>query len=406
MDKLPYDILLLIFEVYVHDFRRSPTSLLAVCQKWKQFLLASPTLWTRVVISVDSIQSVPRMLESKMYGLEAYLSRSEGSDRQFPLDIDLNWPELKNREEEHELACGSYEGPICQEMSCKLVELLRTQLHQLFTVLFGIVNNSRASQSRLNRWTTLKADLSGILHRQWTRSIVALLPPQEEIVTLSLPNLHTAILRNFWTCYPSLDLPVLRRLELWDTSALINSPSISATKYLRFGGLIRSSLRTEFPWQSCRAEVLDLDGFGDDTMNIKYSLPYLTTLILNCSDGAYVNWNDLARRFDAARPLHTIVLLGISIRHVYGVLHWVPWLEIQNWKLTCECYERSPTDLVPSHSTKELCCEINESKLKAARDLLVLIQERGLQVESLDNCTTRLFEVALREIRVEFKDAV
>jgi hypothetical protein len=408
MDKLPYDIVLLIFEVYVHDFRRSPTSLLSVCQKWKQFLLASPTLWTRVAIFVDSIHCVPKMLESKMYGLEAYLSRSEGSDRQFPLDIDLNWQDLKNREEDHELACGSSlsEGPICEEMPCKLAVLLRAQLYQVFTVLFGIYSDGNASQRRLKRWTTLRADLSGILHREWTRSIVTLLPPQEEIVTLSLPSLHTAVLRNFWTYYPSIDLPGLRRLELWDMSALVNSLSISDTKYLRFGGFIPNALRTEFPWQSCQVEVLELDGFGDDIVNIENSLPSLTTLILNCNDRVYVNWNDLARRFDAARPLHTIVLLGISIRNVYSVPHWVPWLEIQNWKLTCECYKRSPTDLVPSYSTKEICCEMNKSKLEAARDLLALIQERGLQVESLDTCTTHLFEVALREIRAEFKDAV
>jgi hypothetical protein len=301
-------------------------------------------------------------------------------------------------EEEHVLACGCSpsEESINQEMPCKLPKLLQAQLHQIFVVLFGMDSNNRASQSRLNRWTTLRADMSYFAASKFTGDAVTLLPLQKNPIKLSFPNLHTIILRDLCTNYPCLDLLGLKRLELWGISALVDSPSISRTKYLRFEEFTPNLLRVEFPWRSCQVEVLELSGSFGTVLDMENSLPVLTTLILHSNVVNSIDWNNMSRRFDASRPLHTIMFLGFSIENVSAILQWVPWLEIQNWKLTCECYERPPTDLIPSYYTKEVCCEFDGSTLEAASDFLTLIQERGLRAESLDTCTTRLFEVALR----------
>jgi hypothetical protein len=338
------------------------------------------------------------MLESEMYGLEAYLSRSETSDMKVPLYIELMWLAPKDRAGDHAVTCGVSPLEVfnCPETPCKLAVLLQAQLHQIFAVLFGINRDNCASQTRLNRWTTLKADMRHFWDGGLTMGIVTLLPIQKDPIMLSFPNLQSISIQDLATDYPPLHLPKLKRLELEGASALIDSPSISCVQFFRLGEFYPRVLRRHFPWASCQVEVLEVNRFDYDIVEVENPLPTLTTLIFAFGPNVYVNWNSISRRFNAKRPLPTVILLGFPILGLDFVGE-IPELHIQNWKLSCSCYKRSPRDIIPSYSTKFSCCEKSKAEVNAARDFLTMIKQRGVQAEGLDTCMTRLFEDALRE---------
>lgn len=393
MNELPYDVTLLIFEAYVHGFRRSPASLLTVCHRWKQFLLASPTLWTRVVISVDSIDYVPRMLESEMYGLEAYLSRSEGVGRDVPLDIEIRWLEPKDIELDHVSTCGlsSLDVDDCPETPCKLILLGRRQLHDIFAILFRMDRNNSDFQTRSNRWVTLELDMSHFYTGQLSGSLDVVLPS-----TPLLPNLHTMILRDISIGYPPSHLPNLKRLELSGSSSFTNSPPISNIQILRTDEPISASRPMGFPWKTSPVEILEVNRFDDETVDSENPLPALTTLIFECSRNIYINWGAVGKRFNTTSPLRTVILLRITIFGLDTLLQYVPNLRIQMWKLSCSCYRRSPNDIIPSYYTKTAHCEKTVKEVNAARSFLNVLKHHGMQAEGLDTCTTRLFDEALR----------
>ncbi|PVF94166.1 hypothetical protein CPB86DRAFT_876615 [Serendipita vermifera] len=398
MDTLPYEIVLSIFEVYVHGYRRSPTSLLSVCQRWKAFLLASPTLWTRVVISVDSIHYVPGMLESKTYGLGAYLARSEAPGMDLPLDLELKWLPPKDRAGDHAFTCSVSPLEVfnCPETPCKLVSLRQQQVHDIFTVIFGI--KLPAPSARLNRWRTLGIDMSGFWDGELPKGYVALLPIQENYPpSLALPIIHTIILRDIMTNSPHIDLPGLRRLDIRGTSYLGAASSLSSVKMLRFNEARSYAQHKAFPWDSSQVEILEVAIFESFIVRVKDPLPTLTTLIITCSDLCMINWPALASRFNAETPLRTIILLQFQFSWLQHCFHYSPNLHIETWKIGCLCYQKPPDVILPPYVTKGDSCEKFEREHTAARNWLTSLDLRKMKAESLDSCTTRLFEEAWPE---------
>lgn len=90
--KLPFDLLVLVFESYVHHGSDGdPSALLAVCHEWHEAVNTLPCLWTRIEIStpVDNIHSTS-------FNIRKRLERSKDCGLTISISLNIGFPKPKN----------------------------------------------------------------------------------------------------------------------------------------------------------------------------------------------------------------------------------------------------------------------------------------------------------------------
>ncbi|EJD35615.1 hypothetical protein AURDEDRAFT_130547 [Auricularia subglabra TFB-10046 SS5] len=99
VDGLPDDILRCIFEAMVSDDdARVPFTLAAVCARWREVALASPTLWS-TVFALSTRADGPSYTAADHARVTTLLSRSRAA----PIDIIVQWSQYSSDTSAHEV---------------------------------------------------------------------------------------------------------------------------------------------------------------------------------------------------------------------------------------------------------------------------------------------------------------
>ncbi|PVF94162.1 hypothetical protein CPB86DRAFT_789336 [Serendipita vermifera] len=411
MDKVPEDILLLIFGIYVHEYNLSATSLLTVCRRWHDVLLSNPTSWSQVKIVVESLQSIPTILAGGRYGLQAYLSRSEKEDASVLLDISIEWPWTKDKKEEHGRACplpiGQFEE--CPPAECGLARRRVQQLKDLFKVLIDADGSNY-----VKRWASLKLDLHNIDPIQDEFDPISLFGNAREVV---IPNLHSLSLGEIAVDFSSVRLPSLKKLMQRERTSTITLASVDRVEVLGLTVVKKYDPRKPIPiapWprlHTLRISTLRFLSFLQDDTSLK-----LKTFIF---DKKYSRWNDFSFgqvRLDTLscmKSLQTFILLGTSVESLFSILDRNPGLIVPNWKLGSACYnsalgdeETDPQYYVSPRGPCGPSPGNGESSLTCTRSVWMTMAGHKMKVESLDTCITDTFARAYSKTPQRFRTRV
>ncbi|CAG7852008.1 SubName: Full=Uncharacterized protein {ECO:0000313/EMBL:CCA74610.1} [Serendipita indica DSM 11827] len=230
MDNVPDDILILVFEKFTSFFEldQSPTLLLPICRRWRNLILATPSLWASVKLRVTSMKDAKRVLAKagQGHGLEAYLRRSDpqlstsqrmGDSFGVGLHIHLIWTSATKglTDEEHLHTCNvSPLSPFaCPSSICQLIPERQRLFIRLVEIVAGKYRPGfEGKASRLARWESLRIAAGGIFSQIWPPSELHLFPQTTLADRVVIPRLERLCM--VLSSGLEFKAPSLRHLEL------------------------------------------------------------------------------------------------------------------------------------------------------------------------------------------------
>lgn len=239
MDIVPDDILLLIFSTYVHHAQRTPVNLLPVCRRWRDLVLPNRSLWSRIIIHVRSIKTVPLILDAQYHLLDTYLSRSWVAHVNNPLYISIFWHESVNHAEDHSFTCGLSPLEVfnCPQSPCLLQLTYERQLEALLQTIFSWTprySGVKVEETVVWRCRSLEIDLGGFNRAmECSRRSISLSPlgKREPDGYSYFPSLRSLTLHHFIASIPYLHASKLEYLEL-DKAGFDIYPNLESIEWL------------------------------------------------------------------------------------------------------------------------------------------------------------------------------
>jgi len=415
MESAPDDILLLIFDILIHELHQPLSTLLPICRRFHRLLINTPTFWSRINIPIRSIQTIPYILHNpKKARLPTYLSRTWKQDTNVPLDISIVWHNALDEAGDHSFSCGVSPLEVfnCPQSPCNLVTTRERQLEELFRTL--LTWRPSESKDRMNevttenlsfkRWRFLDVNLYGLVHSISTLSIsLAPLGEQGQRGYIELPSLETLILRNFIATIQELRLPKLRRLELHHAGLNIFPPDImKSVRSLVLDNAIyymgTNASRSQLPSKDCiNLQTLEIWGLQPYLNFLGAPFPSLSTIVYDVNVTSRLV-EDLGTRFTEAHPLDTLVLLGMSVEGASYLLLISKKLRVKTVKLRSWFYHRyllSGRSGPPSDDNGRVMENwvISLEELSVGFTLVTRMRERGTTIEALDPHMERILNM-------------
>jgi hypothetical protein len=413
MDKAPNDILLLIFDIHIHDHLLSATSLLTVCRRWHDLLLANPSFWSRVTLNIISIETVSTILTKGRYGLEAYLARSDKDSANVLLHIDIRWEKSNNIVEEHNKVCPHLltEKGHCTLVKCGLYKQRKQQLQNLFKVLIGAPKNNY-----FNRWATIKLDLSHFYETTPIEDEFDQLSLFDNASNVTIPNLHTIELYNATVYFNSINIPCLKRLV---QDGYTSTSTITVANNVEILGILNTERKKRIlenemipvtTWP--RLHTLRISGLNL-LPSFQGDVPLrLTTLII---DVMYRGWGGLRPSqahidgLNKAKTLNTVILLGATPTELKEILRNNPGLAPPNLNFGSPCYLPHPCDdrMAPRYRSRPRgACGGSAKDASTFMEIFLTLRSRKMKIESLDPCITDAFATFYARMFNKFRTQV
>ena len=345
MEVVPTSVLRLIFENYTrgshNEGPRTPVPLLTVCRRWYAVLTTTPTLWSRVPITFDSIRSMKWLIKWRNWALEPYLARSEGPNLHVPLDIEIRW--LLGKNDTYDPLDFPINEAARNQRKQHIIDTRRDRLHDLLRVLAGQPNHAKQGHphldnTRIRRWRSLVLDLDGVF--PVPSELGTTIQPFDCRVCATCPSLESIVIRNANITFMNIEAPNLEHLTLdhaevsvFSAFNCVSAMSINAQCNLHAVGLYAS--RT--------LKVVDVSRIPNWKLPENVLFPALTTIALDHLASSHT-LDSISTIFNVYRPLETLVVKGIEPERLAFILSRAPNLRCLALSIGSHCLTWKSTD--------------------------------------------------------------
>lgn len=402
--RLPNELLLLMFELVIHDVslyfehhRFNLGKVLQICKRWYNLVMHSPSLWARIQIAnVMRFVGVQGQQPPIRY-IEACLLRSQG----LPLDIELNFTALDaNNYIKAELFAYA-EALVDEEESDPIFEQIHNQ---------EWIFDSSVFQVKFDQFLHFLFGEDGQHPGRW-QTLTISLPQEEDFADLIW-------LRMAPTMTNLTSVEIFEAPSSWSDGEVLAEADLSNVNTLKIRGVHDKDNFTAHLLGASFSALISLDiGVGNTITNLEglSSLQQLRSLTLECSGLPYqMDQNSVSPLFSLHLPRLNQLTLEGNYTHLRKIHFEFPALQtlsvlVQNEHQRLPALSPSSIEWRFGYRVRNMVDPINLVSL--IRDVLLLSREtcritipeaeKAEFLEQIKQCRVQAAKDSLSEIVVE-----